>query len=488
VTATDVTQSSREPAAPAGSATFQAGAGAASIMPTAAMINNKLHPLMTVRLDVVGSPLEAKALAMRFGGETYLWVALDHISMSAEHMDVFRGRVSKATGIPMDRLVISCTHSHSTPFVESLAEPHPYFDYMIEQAIVAAKTALAGMRPAKIGMGQTNVVGASFNQRVHLPDGRAKYTRDWREGLASGRPIDPRLSVIRVDDEHGKPIAGVVRFAAHPACVIFNTPISGEYPGYMTRELTRTVAGGAPVLFAYGASGDVNCIPMFGTEADSKALGENLAKTAAAVFESVNTVVPSRFMADVQIVDLPLDPVPTIETLDREIAEIEKFIRDLDTDPTLEWALGVNCKKDWPAESKKKHMRPLGKWAEMMKEMILRKQPIARSWPFHLTTWVIDDVGLVFAGGEPLTRISLELAHRSPLKETLMISITNGQEGYLGTDEDKDRGGYEPYSGQRYGFVGDPTRRPLPFAYGASEFLIQRALRSIDRCIAVAAK
>jgi hypothetical protein len=56
---------------------------------------------------------------------------------------------------------------------------------------------------------------------------------------------------------------------------------------------------------------------------------------------------------------------------------------------------------------------------------------------------VIDDLGLLFYAGETFTQIGLEIAARSSLRETLVLSHSNGSTGYLGTDEDRLRGGYE---------------------------------------------
>ena len=114
-----------------------------------------------------------------------------------------------------------------------------------------------------------------------LPGGGVKFTRDFREGLASGRPVDPRLSVLRIDALDGSRLAGWVCFAAHPSVVIFDAPVSAEYPGYLTDRLKRTLTGGAPVLFGVGACGDVNCVPMFGSEEDSRRLGETSQRSSS---------------------------------------------------------------------------------------------------------------------------------------------------------------------------------------------------------------
>jgi hypothetical protein len=460
---------------------FQAGAAMASIMPTPEIIDNKWHPQMAVRFDELGSPLFVKVLALSFDDRCeVLLVNLDTINIPRTSGDSLRRAIAGSTGVQHEDVTISCTHSHSTPFVEDLRREHPYFDHVAAAAQSAADQAWAARQPARFGHGRAHIVGASFNQRVPLPDGGVKFTRDYREGLASGRPVDPRLSVVRIDDEAGKPIAGWVRFAAHPACVIFDAPISAEYPGYMTQQLSDTVAGGAPMLFGFGAAGDVNCVPMFGSEKDSARLGKNLAEQAGPVFEAIQTRPPQRLVSGHETLPLPLDDPPSIETLDRELAELEAFHNGLDEDPNLMWVLGFNCWKDWSVEKKKAYVVPLIEWIQRMKTAHDEGSTFPCTWPVPISAWVIDDLGLLFYAGEPFTEIGLAIAARSPLKETLVLSHCNGLTGYLGTDEDRRRGGYETALWNRC-FPADLEIRTLPYALGAADAMIDGTLALLDR-------
>lgn len=458
---------------------FFAGAASRSIMPAKEMVNNSIHSNMTVRFDELGSPLNTKALALTFGDKSFVLIALDIVSVRNSHSVAMRKAIAAGIGLKPDEIVLSASHSHSTPFLEPMDGPHPYFDFVLQQSIEAAKEAWESRQPARFGYDVIYVVGASFNTRVPMPDGGVKFTRDFREGLASGRPIDPRLNIIRFDDENGKPIAGWVRFATHPACVIFNTPISGEYPGYMTERLSETVADGAPVLFGFGSAGDANCIPMFGKESDSRNLGRQLADLVAPVFEQIQTKKPRRLLSGNRTVNLPLDPPPSIETLDKEIDEINTFIKALDTKPELEWVMGINCKKEWPVKNKINHVKPLAEWAELMKQALNSGRKFPSTWPSEITALIIDDMSLVFYPGEPFIELGLSLATRSPLKETLLIALSNGSNGYLGTDGDRLRGGYETYTVVRYAKLKDGYR-PLPYALGAGECLIGNCLSLID--------
>jgi neutral ceramidase len=458
--------------------TFLAGAATRSIMPPAEMVDNTLHPMMTVRFDEPGSPVQAKALALTLGQQSVMLIGLDLGGASDAQADHLRCAVAEALGLTAAQVVISCTHSHSTPGIEPLTGAHPYFDLVVRASVQAAGAAWTVRRGARIGHGRTYVVGASFNQRVPLADGGVKFTRDYREGLASGRPVNPQLTVIRIDDERGGPIAGWIHFAAHPACVIFNAPLSAEYPGYMTDQLSQTVAGGAPVIYAFGAAGDVNCVPMFGTEQDARNLGLNLAALAAPVFENIETHTPKRLCHGTLSVQLPLDDVPSIETLDREIAEVSAFVEGLDEDPELDWILGVNCWRTWSVAQKRAYAKPLGAWSQRMKAALQRGEDFPTSWPVNIAAWVVDDLGLIFYGGEAFTAIGLEIAVGSPLGETLVICHCNGMQGYLGTDADMRRGGYEVATWHRHGKEGMRSRA---YALGAADMMIDSCLVLLKR-------
>ncbi len=459
---------------------FLAGAAVRDITPTPEIAGkHSLRPWENVRFDELGSPLRVKGIAMESGDMRVILLALDLVGLENAQCDAIRHEVSDAIGLQVEDIIVTASHSHSTPNCEPLDGPHPFFTLVKERSVEAAKEAWTVRSPARVGHGITYAVGASFNQNIYLPGDRVKYTRDFREGLASGRPVDPRLNVIRVDDENGKPIAGWVRFAAHPACVIFDSPVSAEYPGYMTDWLSQECAGGAPVLFGYGASGDVNCIPMFGTEDDSRNLGLSLAHQAAPVFEGIQTATPRRFMVGSRRVDLPLDPPPSVEVLDGEIKEVRDFIQALDTNPDLEWVLGINCVKDWSVEAKRAYTQPLMEWAEYIKQAIQAGRQFPASWPSALAAMVIDDLGLVFSSCEPFTALGLELAARSPLQETLLMALSNGANAYVGPSGDHRRGGYQLHTNVRYGKLAE-GQRLLPYGENAGDCLIRDCLAMLN--------
>ena len=140
--------------------------------------------------------------------------------------------------------------------------------------------------------------------------------------------------------------------------------------------------------------------------------------------------------------------------------------------------MGINVEPEWPVERKRNHFTLLRDWAVDMKAALAAGRRFPTAWTSPLAVWVIDDLGLVFYGGEPFTEIALELAARSPLGETLLLPMANGSDGYVATDAERRRGGYEPYTNCRTNRLA-PGLRPLPYAIGAAGALIDAALHGI---------
>src|SRR5881397_2916259 len=77
-----------------------AGAAARGIVPDPELVNNSLHSNMTVRFDERGSELQAKVLALQFGGSKRLLLALDIVVISNPHAEKMRQALASVTGLP----------------------------------------------------------------------------------------------------------------------------------------------------------------------------------------------------------------------------------------------------------------------------------------------------------------------------------------------------------------------------------------------------
>src|SRR4051812_26207321 len=99
---------------PTRAASFSAGAFASDISPTGFPV--RVNAMFTERsADKVADPLFAKALALDDGFTRLVICVVDSCMVPRELIDRAKTAASKSTGIPIERMLVSSTHTHSAP-------------------------------------------------------------------------------------------------------------------------------------------------------------------------------------------------------------------------------------------------------------------------------------------------------------------------------------------------------------------------------------
>ena len=189
--------------------------------------------------------LEAQALWLQQGDETAVIVTVDMLMFGAEFVDRVRERAMAELGVPGDHVLLSASHSHSSPTAVPLRQwgrvDQAYSRVLESQLVGAMAVARRRATRARLGTGVGRVDNVSENRRRI-------------EGL-----LDPSVPVLRFDDEAGDPIAILFNYGCHPVSLhSYRNLISPDYPGY-ARQVVRTVLGRDTVaMFTLGTAGDVN--------------------------------------------------------------------------------------------------------------------------------------------------------------------------------------------------------------------------------------
>jgi hypothetical protein len=90
------------------------------------------------------------------------------------------------------------------------------------------------------------------------------------------------MTLVRVTDDQGRPLAAIVNFAAHPTLYDDKMmQISADWPGAMCANLETTMGGDAVALFLNGAEGDASVNGAVGEMPAAKV--ENYGKSIAAL-------------------------------------------------------------------------------------------------------------------------------------------------------------------------------------------------------------
>jgi hypothetical protein len=248
---------------------FHAGAAVVDITPPTGFPMWGYSARKDAGSDGVLDPLFARAVVLAVGKQKLAVVALDlGRAPTRQSMHTIRQLVQKGAGI--DHVLLVGSHTHHGPVIELDDWPTPKDSYVRQLEKKLADVILRAdkqLTPARFGVAAKDV---GWNRNRH--------------SKRADKPIDPQLTVLRLEDATGKSIAHLVNFAAHPTMLPAKVlKFSADYPGFLAKRVEKET--GAPCLFLQGAAGDLstNAGQAPGPEKFGQALAEEVLKLAAAV-------------------------------------------------------------------------------------------------------------------------------------------------------------------------------------------------------------
>ena len=216
--------------------------------------------------------LWARAMALEQDGKTLILVSCDLIGVSRSITARVRQLVNESTRLPLDTIMIHCTHTHSGPNVKTYhgwGEPdEPYREILPRRIADAAIRAVGALQEAELFHAEVSCEGIGLNREY---DKDAPPLDDVLQ--ESWRPAKPELTdttchVARFESS-GKTIGFFSYFGCHPVvCCSTTRYIHGDYCGVATNLLEREHPGSVG-LFLQGAQGDVNTCVVHKPELES---------------------------------------------------------------------------------------------------------------------------------------------------------------------------------------------------------------------------
>ena len=207
-------------------------------------------------------PLYATCLAFTDAdGNTVLQFTVDLCSPTGTVLAFSRKAISKETGIDINNIMISCTHTHSGPWIGSTdITMEKYNDFLEEQLIVAAKDALADRKAAEMYTTTTHLDKMNFVRHYRLDDGSVagpNFGDDTGKTYVKHvKDADNEMQLIRFKREGGKDIL-LVNWQVHPLRTggDLSGDISADLVGAMRMALEPEM--GCYMAYFTGASGDL---------------------------------------------------------------------------------------------------------------------------------------------------------------------------------------------------------------------------------------
>jgi neutral ceramidase len=352
-------------------------------------------------------PLFAKAVVIESEQKKLCILTIDAIAIEGElvTLAVKRAR-SLGFTVPLESVLACASHTHSGSgaVTRSFLWQVSAMDRLrrkvrqrlidrLARVLTDAEKALA---PAKIGLGTFDLTGATKNRRAKLDKSILRTD------------IDPQLAVIRIDNLKGSPIATVWNFAIHGTMHgPRNSKFSADVMGLVNTALSKKKLG--TVLFINGAEGDI--APSGGPKA-----AELITQAVVKLHSQIKTAQATRVLSRSTTLDLGR---PKMTVTEGVVGELEEDIMGL---------------KNFLKGRKNGIAVPLSR---RFIENKVRLQAIK-----------IGSSVIVSVPGEAIASLGQEI--RTEVKKlgfdkVLIAGLANNHIGYILTEREFNRGGYEAF-------------------------------------------
>ena len=418
-------------------AIFRAGSAMVDITPTNFPIRTAGNLTLTIANKVL-DPLNVRAVVLDDGKTQVAIAVVDSCMVDRETMDAAKTKAQRVTGIPIEQMLISSTHTHTAPAAYSChgndAEP-AYVKFLIPRIAEAIIEAWRSRVPARVGWGKSDCPQFVHCRRWIMQPGIAPNPPVAFTGQATNiammnpgygntnkirqtGPVDTAVTVLSIQTADGKPLALLANYSTHYAGVS-EAGLSADYFAEFCRVMAKElgVEEGKPfvALMSNGTSGDANCIDF------TKPNWKN-----------------DRFMVARAVADAALVALKDARYQDRvplAMAEQKKSFK-----VRLPSRADVAEARDYLA--KNVGDRPTRTW----EENYARETVKMADWPakkeIKLQALRIGDFGIGTTPCETYGSTGLAIKKASPFALTMVIELANGCNGYLPPPDQFELGGY----------------------------------------------
>ena len=353
------------------------------------------------------------------GDEKLALVACDVLMLTRDLLDPVVQQITEATGIPGERVLINCTHTHHAPSTVRIHgyDRVPAFCAEVQRKIVqAVKDADANLSQDAceflFHLGHEETVG--MNSRLMLGDGTIYWIGDRSDAVRPTGPFDPELPVLAFRDSKQHFKALLFNHSTHTIGVLSGAKRSPSFYGLAAQGLEEELHG--IVSFVEGASGSTHNI-------------SGLAPMPVAVQRIKDTVSAA-------LVQVRPEPVGKIAAIKRPFTF---HVRHFDE---------VREQADVLSYCNKRAAQRAESTIEVFRKM---RAELASQQGQERTTWLqvvrIGEVAIVGVPAEFFTKLGLDIKNRSPFRHTYVAELANDWIGYVPDTDAFKLGGYQVWTG-----------------------------------------
>ncbi|MGA8505864.1 MAG: neutral/alkaline non-lysosomal ceramidase N-terminal domain-containing protein [Candidatus Sulfotelmatobacter sp.] len=369
--------------------------------------------------------LYVRAIVLDTGATRAALIGADQGGLSEAIWQAASKQIATELKCPIENILMSATHTHSgwgpgglRALTDANAPPPP----IIGQIVDAVRQAEPKLQPARIGFGTgksyLNVNRDAVDSETHL----------WTQAPNLDAPSDKTVAVVEFLGGNGAPIAVYMDYAMHPINAFLAGFTSADFAGAASRYVEQAFDDKAVALFAQGASGDQN--PLYLRAATNALASRSGVPITGYVMTREPIEAPIR---DGKVNAGPLgaqvrDQLENImdcegALLGEEVIRVMTNIRRLDASPSV-------------AAEQKIVTCPGRKRTDTGREGKPGTYVDGDPVKVRLGALRIGNIVLTSVDAELYTAIGLRLKQESPMANTVLVTMANGQanSGYIPND------------------------------------------------------
>lgn len=387
----------------------------------------------------VRNPIHAKvAFFQSADGTKALIINADLVGFSRDQIAYLTREAAIRYGIAREHIILSATHNHSGPAVDSvLSLFHPFTDET--QAVVERYTKkllqdiLEGIEDA-----QANAESCQLSYHTALAGFAVNRRRAATHLRHYPTVVDHDVPVLMATSADGRILGLLFGYACHTT-VMFDNYIDGDYSGYAQMELEAEHPE-CTAIFLAGCGGDCNPLPRRRVSL-SQTYGHILATAVLDAIAGEGTVLSNSEIAGIfHEIELPLDTPPSIESIQAELAADTlraRVIKDQFRPIPPEWT---------PEETEKQINRSVGgarrKLLHQLELDRLGSRPTSIPYPIQVLR-LGGVLSLVALAGEPVADYALRIKEQHGFLTTWPMGYCNELVAYIPSLRVLQEGGYE---------------------------------------------
>lgn len=394
------------------------------------------------RGDKLADRLHVRSFVLDDGKTKIAFAIVDTCMMEQSLIDEAKELASKQCGIPVDRMMVSATHTHSAPAAMGCLgtrKDTEYANFLIPKIAAGIVAADKALLPARIGWGSVDDWQHTHNRRwIRLPGkeivdpfgqptGRAHMHPGYlsKDVVGPSGPVDPQLSVISLQTLDGRPLGVLANYSQH---YFGSSAVSSDYYGLFCKHLAAKL----------GQQGDGNgsfvCAMSQGTSGDQMWMNYGAEKKSLSIDQYAAEVADSAIQAMQKVAyhdHVPLGMVEKTLELNYRVPDEER----------LAWARPIAAKieNDLPKNKEEVYAR---------EALILHER---QKTHVKLQAIRIGDLSIATLPNEAYAITGLKLKRATPFGSHINIELANGAEGYIPPAEQHRLGGYTTWPARTAG-------------------------------------